>query len=384
MASATGISFATLRLIAPYITKVKKPIMLRGKHGVGKSEVVYQIANNLGMRVVERRASQMTEGDLIGLPSIDVDAKGRKVSTFNMPDWFHESVDEPVILFLDELDRGTIEVRQGFFELADSRKIFGKTLHPDTLIVAAVNGGVHGSQYQVADMDPAELSRWTVFDLEPTHEDWLDWGKTRVDGNSNIMPEIRDYIATNPKHLHHDGEYEPNKVYPNPRSWKRFNDAVANTDLLSKGSSTLAYLAMGFLGMETAIHFNDFINNYDHRVTVEDLVLKGKLELVKDYDITQHAAMLEKFKDTKLFEKDLPASAIKNLADYFVMLPSEAAFMLWGLLGNLQKTNKKLITTLHAMASSDGTNVGVRLTEIFQQRQEVDEKSKEKGKKLKV
>ena len=62
----------------------------------------------------------------------------------------------------DEVDRATMEVRQGIFELCDSRKIAGQTLHPDTLIFAAVNGGEHGAQYQVGEMDPAELDRYTV------------------------------------------------------------------------------------------------------------------------------------------------------------------------------------------------------------------------------
>lgn len=379
--SATGISFSTLRQVAPFVIKNRKPVMLRGRHGVGKSEVVYQIATDMGLTVIERRASQMQEGDLIGLPSIvKSEIDGADVSRFNPPDWFHEACAKPALLFLDELDRATLEVRQGIFELTDSRKMFGKRLHPQTVIFAAVNGGVHGAQYQVADMDPAELSRWTVFDVEPTHEDWLEWGKIRKDSIPNICDEIREFISNHPKNLHHDGEYEPNKVYPNPRSWKRLNDAVQDTDLLQNSGPILTYLAMGFLGMETAIAFNDFIANYDRRVTVEDLLVKGKLDLVKNYDITKHCSMIEKFKDSKFFEKELSSEALKNLADYLVMLPSEAAFMLWSVLSSLQGKNRKLVPTLHATQASDGTLVGGRMAEIFKQRQEVDNT----GKKLKV
>ena len=103
----------------------------------------------------------------------------------------------PVALFLDEVDRATIEVRQGIFELTDSRKLNGHILHPDTLIFAAVNGGEHGDQYQVGEMDPAELDRWTVFDVEPTAEDWLAYAKDKVDGI------IWDFINQNRNHLEH-------------------------------------------------------------------------------------------------------------------------------------------------------------------------------------
>ena len=171
-----AVDFATFLNLVPHVTRVGKPVLLRGRHGVGKSEVVYQYAHEAGMPVVERRASQMTEGDLLGLPSTD-----GEVTTWNAPDWLKAASDSPVVLFLDEVDRATPEVRQGIFELTDSRKIAGVRLHPDTLIFAAVNGGQHGSQYQVGEMDPAELDRWTVFDVEPTVEDWLGWAKSNTD-----------------------------------------------------------------------------------------------------------------------------------------------------------------------------------------------------------
>ena len=161
-----AIDFKTFSSIINPILNAKFPVLVRGRHGIGKSTIVYQKAEELGLPVVERRASQMTEGDLLGLPKV---AKG--VTTWCAPDWLAEACSKPVVLFLDEVDRATMEVRQGIFELCDSRKIAGHTLHPDTLIFACVNGGEHGSQYQVGEMDPAELDRYTVFDVEPSVEE---------------------------------------------------------------------------------------------------------------------------------------------------------------------------------------------------------------------
>ena len=144
-----AVDFKTFLNVVPFVTSVNKPVLLRGRHGIGKSQVVYQYAESVDLPVVERRASQMTEGDLIGLPSIDGDR-----TNWNPPNWFKTACEQPVVLFLDEVDRATIEVRQGIFELTDSRKLNGHTLHDDTLIFAAINGGEHGAQYQVGDMDP--------------------------------------------------------------------------------------------------------------------------------------------------------------------------------------------------------------------------------------
>ena len=84
-----AIDFKTATSIVPHVLNVRKPVLFRGRHGIGKSEVVYQIGAELGLLVVERRASQMTEGDLIGLPSTD-----GSVTSFNPPDWYKECCDE--------------------------------------------------------------------------------------------------------------------------------------------------------------------------------------------------------------------------------------------------------------------------------------------------
>jgi len=131
-----AIDFETFFKVVPSVIEAKFPVIIRGRHGIGKSEIVYQVAREIGLDVVERRASQMTEGDLVGLPVI----KGESTS-WNPPDWFKLACDTPVALFLDEVDRAVIEVRQGIFELTDSRKLNGHSLHPDTVVFAAVNGG---------------------------------------------------------------------------------------------------------------------------------------------------------------------------------------------------------------------------------------------------
>ena len=55
-----AVDFATFLNVAPHIIAGRLPILIRGRHGVGKSEVVYMIAKNMKLPVVERRASQMT------------------------------------------------------------------------------------------------------------------------------------------------------------------------------------------------------------------------------------------------------------------------------------------------------------------------------------
>ena len=318
-----AVDFATFSQIVHHVTNVRKPVLLRGRHGIGKSTVVYQYAAQQNMEVVERRASQMTEGDLVGLPSIEGNS-----TTFNPPDWFKAACDRPVVLFLDEVDRATLEVRQGIFELTDSRKLNGHTLHPDTLVFAAVNGGEHGAQYQVGEMDPAELDRWTVFDIEPSVEDWLSWAK-----ESQVSDEIWNFINQNRNHLEHTDDFEPNKVYPSRRSWERLDKCLTQADLLKEASPVLYNLTSAFVGFEAAVAFNDFVLNYDRQVTTDDILIHGNFAKVADFGINDHTAIIDKFEAEETFHNELDQELVNNLARYFVMLPSEVAMKLWTVMG---------------------------------------------------
>jgi hypothetical protein len=316
-----AVDFRTFLKLVPFVTGVKKPVLIRGKHGIGKSETVYQYANLIGKPVVERRASQMTEGDLIGLPSIDGNS-----TRWNPPDWYKMACDQGVVLFLDEVDRATQEVRQGIFELTDSRKLNGWHLHPDTVIFAAVNGGTHGAQYQVGEMDPAELDRWTVFDLEPSVEDWLDFAKGKVD---NAM---WDFVNQNRTHLEHKGEYEPNKIYPSRRSWLRLNECLSFSGVygnIQDSLPTLYELTCAFVGFEAAVAFRDFAEKIDRQVTVEDILDAGKLDKVKSWAINDHTAMIDKMAASGKIKPDLSDEQVKNLAAYAKLVPSEAFMALW-------------------------------------------------------
>jgi len=356
-----AVDFNTFLTVVPHILSSCLPVLIRGRHGVGKSEVVYMIASEMDLPVVERRASQMTEGDLLGLPdTAETSINGRKSTTWNAPDWLVTACEQPVVLFLDEVDRATMEVRQGLFELTDSRKINGWHLHPKTLIIAAVNGGEHGAQYQVGEMDPAELDRWTVFDVEPSDEDWLKWANDGV-----VDTIIWDFINQNRIHLEHKTDYEPNKVYPSRRSWKRFNDSAVPAGVFEEGGNQdlLFNLATAFLGFEAAVSLKDFVAKYEWQVTIEDILDKGELSRTQQWGINDHAAMIEKFEASNTFAEDLTDAQIANLAEYFVSLPSEVAMKLWTVLGDTD--NIENVVALHKATTNTGKRVSDHLVEIL-------------------
>jgi hypothetical protein len=206
-------------------------------------------------------------------------------------------------------------------------------------------------------MDPAELDRWTVFDVEPTVEDWLTWAKDKVDG------VIWDFINQNRSHLEHTSDFEPNKVYPSRRSWVRLNDCFAQANLLAEDADTsiLFPLANGFIGFEAAVSFKDFVDNYERQVTIENILDEGKVHLTERFGINDHNALVEKMEAKDIFSEELSESQMANLAAYFMTVPSEVGMKLWTVIG--QGINDNVIA-LHG-SSVDGRSISSHLVELM-------------------
>ena len=82
-------------------------IMLVGRHGIGKSEILTEYFRGKGMPVVALFLGQMADpGDLIGIP-----AKNEQTGkTEFMPPYWFPLDGKPIVLFLDELNRARPEI----------------------------------------------------------------------------------------------------------------------------------------------------------------------------------------------------------------------------------------------------------------------------------
>lgn len=240
----------------------RQAIMIRGPHGIGKSQIFAQIAEGLGLQMVDRRLSQMTEGDLLGLPELT-----DGVTRFCPPDWFMDCCKNPRVLLLDEFNRGTPEVLNTAMQITLDFELNGNKLHPETRVYAAINAS---AEYSVNELDPAQSDRFWTIDLEPTVEDWLSWAT-----DNGVDAVLVDFIRQNPGHLRAKGQLEPGKVYPSQRSWDKLNQAMKRIglDLAAPGVPDVLYsLSIGFVGLEAAITFRDFVKNYENIISVEDVI----------------------------------------------------------------------------------------------------------------
>lgn len=374
-------TFQELKQVLPYMLQEEWPIMLRGLHGIGKSEIVYQVVqNDLGMEVIERRASQMTEGDLLGLPAKGAEGDDRKSeitqkfleeldandwddvdlendewsvdelrelrqmaesigvedsqwTEFLPPKWLYIASTKGVGLFIDELDRATKEVRQGFFELGDSRKIYGQELHEDTRVFAACNSGPgDGKGYQTLNLDPAEADRWSIIDLKPTQEEWLDWAEQQGD-----MPsEIAEFIADHPEHLEAEN-FEPGKRYPSRRSWYRLGTVLQNAEPFQNTveeenftDQRVRKIAQAYVGPEAANQFDKYLKDLEKNLNPMDIVDGGQVDQTRNWSAPEHNSLIKKFRSKETFlDLEITEERGQNIAEYMILQDPEQYMLLF-------------------------------------------------------
>jgi hypothetical protein len=333
-------------------------ICVRGRHAVGKSEGVYQGAAlrrsefyrdpencralvramggsvpylkasnrvtewnyNLGVPVLERRLSQMTEGDIIGLPVLDAEARSTQ---FKPCDWLIQACEFPVVLFLDERNRALEGVKQAVFQLADSKIFYGNILNPDTMILIAEN---IGDAYTVNQSDPAEISRAATVELAPSVEEWLEYATSRC--NSAMV----EFLRQNPKCVEHTGVNEPNKKYPDRRVWFKLDEELSQLGLYDNAADPMFYVLTGaFCGTEVASLFKKFVLERERQVGAAEVLdnwERAHKRLGKNVSSETYIELMQKVSD-HLAKVSINKNEAINVAQFMFDVPGEARMRIW-------------------------------------------------------
>jgi hypothetical protein len=220
------------------MTAVKdvKPIFIFGAPGIGKTQIVAQVCDELGSELFGKPLNlQFIDGefaepvDFAGVPSVvDVEEPGKESPygkgvtrsnvAVNLLPFDNGSGDRGGILFIDELNRMPQEVIKVFMKLAQSRRIGNNYEIPSKWYIVAAGNRREDDPREVKQMGTALRDRFSVVNFIPTVAGW----KKYIMGSRHknvVLPELIDFLEFQQEYFHNLDPQKQMIKYPTPRAW---------------------------------------------------------------------------------------------------------------------------------------------------------------------
>lgn len=260
-----------------HAVKKKRPVFLWGPPGIGKSQLISQIAAELNGVTVDLRLSQMEPTDLRGIPFYNKDTgKMDWAPPIDLPDAEFASAYDTVILFLDECNSGAPSVMAAAYQLVLDRKV-GNYHLPDNVVVVAA--GNRESDKGVTYRMPTPLSnRFVHFEMKAEFDSWLPWAVT-----NNIHQDVVGFLSFSKESLYDFNAKSSSRSFATPRSWEFVSDLIDD----EMDHDTMTNLVAGTVGEGLGLKFMAHRKVAGKMPKPED-ILSGK---VKDLDTKEVSAM---------------------------------------------------------------------------------------------
>lgn len=256
--------------------KAKRPVFLWGPPGIGKSEVVEDITNDMNGFMIDLRLGQMDPTDIRGVPYFNKD--------LGLMDWA-PPIDLPtqeladqypiIVLFLDEMNSAAPAVQAAGYQLILNRRV-GKYVLPDNVVIVAA--GNRESDRGVTYRMPTPLAnRFVHVEMRPDFDAWQEWAL-----ENSIHPDVIGFLTFAKQHLYDFDAKSASRAFATPRSWS-FVSELLQDDAVS--TTTLTDLVAGTVGEGLAMSF------MAHRKVAGDLpnprdVLEGKVKELKTKEVS--------------------------------------------------------------------------------------------------
>jgi hypothetical protein len=286
------------------------PVMLWGPPGVGKSQIIAQIAQKHDVSVIDIRLSQMEPSDLRGIPFRSGELVEWAVPGI-LPD--RQRHGDKGILFLDEITSAPPSVSAAAYQLILDRKLGEYEVPAGWAIFAAGNRqGDRGVTYTM----PAPLAnRFSHFEIETHLDDWVRWAYKH-----DIDERIIAFLRFRPELLFDfDPAHNP-VAFPSPRSWEFAHRALKKFD---NNPTLLSGTLQACVGPAAGIELNAFVSSLDKMPDL-DAIIRGQESAVPteiDLQYAVAAALVGKAiraKSGKDFE-----TVVGNILEYASRLPQK-------------------------------------------------------------
>lgn len=198
----------------------KKVVLLRGDPGLGKSQIIHQVAEKHNLKMIDIRLAQCDPTDLQGFPTQN------GVHMDYLPPVMIPLESDPIpegydgwLLFLDEYVTAPPSVQAASYKVILDRKIGQYNIHPRVAMVAA--GNEDSNKAITFRLSTAAQSRFVHHHLTCSYVAWLEWA-----AENGIDHRIRAYIKWRPDNLHKFNPDHKDDTFPCPRTWEYVHDLI--------------------------------------------------------------------------------------------------------------------------------------------------------------
>ena len=245
-------------------------VMLWGPPGIGKSQLVKQLASKLGkatnktVNVTDVRLILFNPVDLRGIPTSNAD---KTLSVWLKPKIFDMNTSDKVlnILFLDEISAAPQSVQAAAYQITLDR-VIGEHKLPDNCLVVAAGNRV--TDCSVAYKMPRALSnRLLHIEITPDFSSWREWAV-----RSGINDKVIGFLSFKQNYLNEEEITNDDLAFPTPRSWEMVSNILNNVSSDMK----FAYpLISGLVGAGIAAEFKSWTKIYSDLPAI-DSIFAGK------------------------------------------------------------------------------------------------------------
>lgn len=244
------------------------PVCIWGRHGIGKTQLVRELARELGCRFAYIAPAQFEEmGDLIGMPKVVTGAGGSEVSRFMPPEWAPREPG-PGILLIDDVNRADDRILRGIMQLLQNHELVSWRLPPRWHIILTANPD--GGDYSVTPLDDAMLTRMLHVTLVFEVKSWARWAE-----RAGVDPRGIEFVLSYPEVV--------TGRRTTPRTLVQFFREIAPIPDLTTQQALVRTLAEACLDVETGAAFLSFIRNRTRPLpSPEEILTAEDFDLIRD------------------------------------------------------------------------------------------------------